>query len=57
MSRTNFDPLFTFPDGSIPFVRKVLLASLGDDPPAITAVAVHDLPLKDARVQIEAVAV
>jgi enamine deaminase RidA (YjgF/YER057c/UK114 family) len=40
-----------------PFVRKVLLASLGDDPPAMTAVAVHDLPLKDARVQIEAVAV
>lgn len=40
-----------------PFVRKVLLAALGDDPPAITATAVHDLPLKDARVQIEAVAV
>ena len=39
------------------FVRRVLLASLGDDPPAITAVAVHDLPLRDARVQIEAVAV
>ncbi len=40
-----------------PCVRKVLLASLGDDPPAITAVAVHDLPLADARLQIEAVAV
>ena len=40
-----------------PFVRKVMLASLGDDPPAITAVAVHDLPLKDARLQVEAVAV
>jgi enamine deaminase RidA (YjgF/YER057c/UK114 family) len=40
-----------------PFVHRVLLACLGDDPPAITAVAVHDLPLKDARVQIEAVAV
>jgi enamine deaminase RidA (YjgF/YER057c/UK114 family) len=40
-----------------PFVRKVLLASLGDDPPAITALAVHDLPLREARLQIEAVAV
>jgi enamine deaminase RidA (YjgF/YER057c/UK114 family) len=40
-----------------PFVRAVLLASLGDDPPAITAVAVRDLPLKEARLQIEAVAV
>jgi enamine deaminase RidA (YjgF/YER057c/UK114 family) len=40
-----------------PFVRKVLLASLGDDPPAISALAVHDLPLKEARLQIEAVAV
>lgn len=40
-----------------PFVRNILLASLGDDPPAITAVAVHDLPLKEARLQIEAVAV
>lgn len=39
-----------------PFVRAILLASLGDDPPAITVTAVHDLPLKDARVQIEAVA-
>ena len=38
------------------FVRKVLHASLGDDPPAITAVAVHELPLKEARVQVEAVA-
>jgi enamine deaminase RidA (YjgF/YER057c/UK114 family) len=40
-----------------PFVKQVLLASLGDDPPAITALAVHDLPLRDARLQIEAVAV
>jgi enamine deaminase RidA (YjgF/YER057c/UK114 family) len=40
-----------------PFVRNVLLASVGDDPPAITAVAVHDLPLREARLQIEAVAV
>ena len=39
------------------FVRQVLLAALGDDPPAITALAVHDLPLAGARVQIEAVAV
>lgn len=39
------------------FVHKVLLEALGDDPPAITVVAVHDLPLKNARVQIEAVAV
>lgn len=39
-----------------PFVRRVLLASLGDDPPAITVVPVPDLPLKGARVQIEAVA-
>lgn len=39
-----------------PFVRKVLLSSLGDDPPAITALAVSDLPLRGARVQIEAVA-
>ena len=38
-------------------VRKVLLASLADDPPAISAIAVHDLPLKAARLQIEAVAV
>lgn len=40
-----------------PFVRTVLLASMGDDPPAITVLAVHDLPLKEARLQIEAVAV
>lgn len=40
-----------------PFVRNVLLAAVGDDPPAISAVAVHDLPLTDARLQIEAVAV
>jgi enamine deaminase RidA (YjgF/YER057c/UK114 family) len=40
-----------------PFVRAVLHAALGDDPPAITVTAVHDLPLKGARLQIEAVAV
>ena len=40
-----------------PFVRAVLLAALGDDPPAITALAVDDLPLREARLQIEAVAV
>jgi enamine deaminase RidA (YjgF/YER057c/UK114 family) len=40
-----------------PFIRQVMLASLGDDPPAITVVAVHDLPFRDARLQIEAVAV
>ena len=40
-----------------PFVRSILLAAMGDDPPAITVVAVHDLPLKQARLQIEAVAV
>ena len=39
-----------------PFVHAVLRAALGDDPPAITVLAVHDLPFKDARVQIEAVA-
>jgi enamine deaminase RidA (YjgF/YER057c/UK114 family) len=39
-----------------PFVHKVLLSSLGDDPPAITALAVSDLPLREARLQIEAVA-
>jgi enamine deaminase RidA (YjgF/YER057c/UK114 family) len=39
-----------------PIVRRVLLESLGDDPPAITALAVADLPLRDARLQIEAVA-
>ena len=40
-----------------PFIRQVMLATLGDDPPAITAVAVHDLPFRDARLQLEAVAV
>lgn len=40
-----------------PLVHAVLLAALGDDPPAITVTAVHDLPLHDARLQIEAVAV
>lgn len=39
-----------------PFIKRVLLAALGDDPPAITVVAVDDLPLADARVQIEAAA-
>ena len=39
-----------------PIVRRVLLESLGDDPPAITALAVDGLPLRDARLQIEAVA-
>jgi hypothetical protein len=34
----------------------VLLESLGDHPPAITVLAVHDPPLRDARLQIEAVA-
>ena len=38
-----------------PFVRQVMLATLGEDPPAITAVAVHDLPFREARLQIEAV--
>jgi enamine deaminase RidA (YjgF/YER057c/UK114 family) len=38
-------------------VRRVLIASLGDERPAITAVAVHDLPFREARLQIEAVAV
>lgn len=38
-------------------VRRVLLAALGDDPPAISALAVADLPLAAARVEIEAVAV
>ncbi len=42
--------------GDFPFVREVLLATLGDDPPAITVLAVHDLPLRDARLQLEAVA-
>ena len=42
--------------GELPFVRNVLLARLGEDPPAITAIAVADLPLPDARVQFEAIA-
>ena len=40
-----------------PFVHAVARAVLGDDPPAITALAVADLPLAQARVEIEAVAV
>jgi enamine deaminase RidA (YjgF/YER057c/UK114 family) len=40
-----------------PLVREILASALGDDPPAITALAVADLPLREARVQIEAVAV
>lgn len=39
-----------------PFVRNVLLSSLGDDPPAISALAASDLPFREARLQIEAVA-
>ena len=39
------------------FVRKVLLATLGEDPPAISVLAVSALPLKQARLQIEAVAI
>jgi enamine deaminase RidA (YjgF/YER057c/UK114 family) len=39
-----------------PWVRTVLLSALDDDPPAITVLAVSDLPLRDARLQIEAVA-
>lgn len=39
-----------------PFVQEVLLSALGDDPPAISALAVSDLPLPGARLQIEAVA-
>ncbi len=39
-----------------PLVRNVLLASLGNDPPAITVLAVSGLPLREARLQIEAVA-
>ena len=39
-----------------PVVRRVLLTQLGDDPPAITVLAVDDLPLKFARLQVEAVA-
>ena len=40
-----------------PLVREILSSALSDDPPAITALAVADLPLREARVQIEAVAV
>jgi enamine deaminase RidA (YjgF/YER057c/UK114 family) len=40
-----------------PFVHAVARAMLGDDPPAISALAVADLPLAAARVEIEAVAV
>jgi enamine deaminase RidA (YjgF/YER057c/UK114 family) len=39
-----------------PLVRNVLLSSLGNDPPAISVLAVSDLPLPEARLQIEAVA-
>lgn len=39
------------------FVHAVARALLGDDPPAISALAVADLPLAAARVEIEAVAV
>jgi len=39
------------------FVHAVARAMLGDDPPAISALAVADLPLAAARVEIEAVAV
>lgn len=38
------------------FVRNVLLSSLGSDPPAISVLAASDLPLPEARLQIEAVA-
>ena len=38
------------------FVRRVLMHSLGADPPAISVLAVAELPLSQARVQIEAVA-
>jgi enamine deaminase RidA (YjgF/YER057c/UK114 family) len=40
-----------------PFVRSVLLSTLGEDPPAVSVLAVHDLPLEKARLQIEAVSV
>ena len=40
-----------------PFVQRVLAARLRASPPAISALAVGDLPLSQARVQIEAVAV
>jgi len=39
-----------------PFVRNVLLSSLGNEPPAISVLAVSDLPFREARLQIEAVA-
>lgn len=39
-----------------PWVRTVLLSALENDPPAITVLAVSDLPLREARLQIEAVA-
>lgn len=39
-----------------PFVHAVARALLGNDPPAISALAVADLPLAAARVEIEAVA-
>jgi 2-iminobutanoate/2-iminopropanoate deaminase len=39
-----------------PCVYRVLQSALGADPPAITVLAVADLPLAHARVQIEAVA-
>ncbi len=39
------------------FVHTVARALLGDDPPAITVLAVADLPLANARVEIEALAV
>ena len=41
----------------LPFVRRVLEASLEADPPAITVLAVAALPFAQARVQIEAVAI
>ena len=41
----------------LPFVQRVLTARLGASPPAISVLAVADLPLSQARVQIEAVAV
>ena len=42
--------------GEFPFVHRVLQSALGADPPAISVLAVADLPLAQARVQIEAVA-
>jgi len=38
------------------FVHRVLQAALGADPPAISVLAAADLPLAQARVQVEAVA-